>query len=98
MKRETATHVTDSANRRPRLALKVISEKKWLHFIKESLFEDIDTIPTGKLEYPTIVVYRNGDKYVGEVEDGLPNGQGTIASIECPICDKTAHDNKKRAT
>ena len=40
-------------------------------------------MPEGKLEDPEIIIiiYPNGDKYVGEVQDGLPDGYGTIASI-----------------
>jgi hypothetical protein len=83
VKREaTAVNITDSTNRKPRLALQVISERKWIHFIKDSAFKSMDEMPPGKLKDPVIIAYGHGDKYVGEVRDGLPDGQGTIASTD----------------
>ena len=39
-------------------------------------------MPEGKLEDHVFIIYSNGDKYVGDVRDGLPDGYGTIASID----------------
>ena len=77
-KKITTVNISDNMNRKPRLALQLIGEKKRLHFIKESI-RDVDEMPMGKLK-DQIIVCSNGDKYVGDIWDRLPDGQGTVAS------------------
>ena len=79
MRREGAANITYNINRKPRLALQIISERKIL-LIKESGFKDMSEMPMGKLKDPVIIAYSNGYKYAGEVRDTLPDGEGTIAS------------------
>jgi hypothetical protein len=49
--------------------------------IKESHFKSSDEMPMGKLEKPVIIVYDgSGDRYIGYVRDGVPDGDGTMVS------------------
>ena len=79
VKRKATVNETDITNRKPRLALQTIRERK-IRFIKESTFKGMDEMPKGKLKSSVIIAYDNGDNYVGQIKDRLPDGQGTIAS------------------
>ena len=85
-KRNAANGILDSMKRKPRIDLQAISERKWRSFIKtygninESPMKGMDEMPKGKLEDEVIIMYGNGDRYIGEVKDRLPHGHGTIVS------------------
>ena len=42
--------------------------------------KNMDEMPKSKMEASVIIAYDNGDRYVGEVRDGVPDGNGTITS------------------
>lgn len=47
-----------------------------------SIFNFTGEPKTHRLTNPSIVLYSNGDKYIGEIKDGVPDGYGTITSTE----------------
>ena len=39
-----------------------------------------DTMPDGKLDFPQIIIFSSGDRYVGEICDKMANGYGVMTS------------------
>ena len=73
-------NMADGTKREPRIDLRGINEqkKRWMRPIRESKFKTLDEMPLDRAE--VVIAFGNGDNFVGEVLDGVPDGQGTIAS------------------
>jgi hypothetical protein len=104
MKRNTTVNENAKIGRRPRIAYRVVTEKKLVSFDADKkqsrhavanrkncqkkicekrsdyAAKSMEEMPKGKLEETIIIIYSNGDRYVGEVRDGLPDGEGTVVS------------------
>jgi hypothetical protein len=88
--------------KQPQYEKLIIIEKKWRDFnksrshtkalgIKESINKLSDT-PNDRLTNPAVILYDNGDRYIGEILNEEPNGYGTVTSLNGDICDGTWKD------